>query len=162
MDNSKTAYDFSFRDATGEALPLSLFRGKVLLIVNTASRCGFTRQYQGLEQLYKDYQAQGLVVLAVPSNDFGGQEPATDEEIQAFCQTRYGVTFPVLTKEHLKGPNTHPFYGWAREQLGFWSTPKWNFHKYLVGRKGQLAAYFYSTTSATSPRMLQLLLRELA
>ncbi len=150
MDTPKTAYDFSFKQATGEALPLSLFRGKVLLMVNTASHCGFTRQYQALDKLYKQYQDQGLVVLAIPSNDFGGQEPGTDQEIQAFCQTRFGVGFPVLGKERLKGSQAHPFYCWARVQLGFWAAPKWNFHKYLVDRKGQLVDYFYPTTSPGS------------
>ncbi len=161
MDHSKSAYDFSFKHATGEVLPLSLFRGKVLLIVNTASRCGFSRQYQALEQLYKQYQAQGLVVLAVPSDHFGGQEPGTDEEIQAFCQMHFGISFPVLSKEPLKGPKMHPFYRWARGQLGLGSAPLWNFHKYLVDRKGQLVDYFYSTTSPYSSRLRRVLLREL-
>nr|MBP9728756.1 glutathione peroxidase [Gammaproteobacteria bacterium] len=130
MDLNKTAFDFSFQSATGAVFPLSHFRGKVLLIVNTASQCGFTRQYQALEQLYKQYQDRGLVVIGVPSNDFGGQEPGTDEEIQAFCQTRFGVTFPVVKKEPLKGASIHPFYRWARETFGFGTAPKWNFHKY--------------------------------
>ncbi len=157
MDLNKTAFDFSFQSATGAVFPLSHFRGKVLLIVNTASQCGFTRQYQALEQLYKQYQDRGLVVIGVPSNDFGGQEPGTDEEIQAFCQTRFGVTFPVVKKEPLKGASIHPFYRWARETFGFGTAPKWNFHKYLVDRKGYLADYFYSTTSANSPRLIRVL-----
>ena len=157
MDPHKTAYDFSFQSATGEVLPLSQFHGKVLFIVNTASRCGFNRQYQGLEQLYKRYQDRGLVVIGVPSNDFGGQEPGTDNEIQAFCQTRFAVTFPVVKKERLKGASIHPFYGWAREVLGFGSAPKWNFHKYLVNRQGHLVDYFYSTTSVNSRRLVRVL-----
>ena len=161
MDPNSTAYDFSFHRATGELLPLSHFRGKVLFIVNTASRCGFTRQYQGLEQLYKTYQDRGLVVIGVPSNDFGGQEPGTDDEIQAFCQTRFGVTFPVVKKERLKGASIHPFYAWAREVLGFGTAPKWNFHKYLVDRQGHLVDYFYSTTSVNSPRLVRVLEKRL-
>ena len=157
INSSKTAYDFSFQRATGEALPLSSFGGKVLFIVNTASQCGFTRQYKGLEQLYKQYRDRGLVVIGVPSNDFGGQEPGTDDEIQAFCETRFGVTFPVVKKEPLKGPSIHPFYAWAREVFGFGTAPKWNFHKYLVDRQGHLVDYFYSTTSASNPRLLRAL-----
>ncbi len=157
MDPHKTAYDFSFQIVTGEILPLSHFRGKVLFIVNTASRCGFTRQYQDLEQLYKQYQDRGLVIIGVPSNDFGGQEPGTDDEIQAFCQTRFGVSFPIVKKERLKGASIHPFYGWAREVLGFGSAPKWNFHKYLVDREGRLVDYFYSTTSVNSMRLVRVL-----
>lgn len=152
-----TAYDFSFTQASGEALPLSLFRDKVLLIVNTASRCGFTRQYQALEQIYQKYQDRGLVVIGVPSNDFGGQEPGSDDAIQAFCQTRFGVSFPIVKKETLKGLQTHPFYSWARQSLGFGTAPKWNFHKYLVDRQGHLVDYFYSTTSPNSPRLRRVL-----
>ncbi len=157
INPSQTAYDFSFQSATGEVLPLSHFCGKILFIVNTASQCGFTRQYQSLEQLYKQYQDRGLVVIGVPSNDFGGQEPGTDDEIQAFCQTRFGITFPVVKKERLKGASIHPFYSWARGVLGFGTAPKWNFHKYLVDREGHLIDYFYSSTSANSPRLLQAL-----
>jgi glutathione peroxidase len=101
------------------------------------------------------------VVIGVPSNDFGGQEPGTDDEIQAFCQTRFGVTFPVVKKERLKGASIHPFYAWAREVLGFGTAPKWNFHKYLVDRQGHLVDYFYSTTSVNSPRLVRVLEKRL-
>ncbi|WP_058388033.1 glutathione peroxidase, partial [Legionella cherrii] len=140
------AYDYSFHTLRGhEPLPLSSFRGKVLMIVNTASKCGFTPQYARLEKLYEQYKDRGLVILGVPSNDFGGQEPGTEQDIASFCQVNYGVTFPMTAKEVVSGKNAHPFYLWAREKLGFGTAPKWNFHKYLINRKGELIDYFYST-----------------
>lgn len=147
----KTAYDFTFQKLhDNEKLPLSQFEGKVLLVVNTASHCGFTPQYEGLEKLYNDYKEQGLVIIGVPSNDFGGQEPGTSAEIVTFCRTNYGVTFPMADKEVVSGDGAHPFYVWAKESLGFGTAPKWNFHKYLINRHGKLIDYFHSTTSPDS------------
>lgn len=154
-DNTPTtAWDFSFHTLTGhKPLPLSSFKGKVLLVVNTASKCGFTPQYAGLEKLYLKYKDRGFVVLGVPSNDFGGQEPGTDTEIGKFCQINYGVTFPMTSKEVVSGKEAAPFYQWAKKEAGFGSAPKWNFHKYLIGRNGELITYFYSTTSPDSARL---------
>lgn len=150
------AYDYSFHTLRGhEPLPLSSFRGKVLMIVNTASKCGFTPQYARLEKLYEQYKDRGLVILGVPSNDFGGQEPGTEQDIASFCQVNYGVTFPMTAKEVVSGKNAHPFYLWAREKLGFGTAPKWNFHKYLINRKGELIDYFYSTTSPEAGRLVK-------
>ncbi|WP_392538121.1 glutathione peroxidase [Legionella sp. 227] len=150
------AYDYSFHTLRGnEPLPLSSFRGKVLMIVNTASKCGFTPQYARLEKLYEQYKDRGLVILGVPSNDFGGQEPGTEQEIASFCQVNYGVTFPMTAKEVVSGKNAHPFYLWAREKLGFGTAPKWNFHKYIINRKGELIDYFYSTTSPEAGRLVK-------
>lgn len=146
-------YDFSFKQANGEDLPLSDFKGKVLMIVNTASQCGFTKQYRALEELYKTYQDQGLVIIAVPSNDFGHQEPGSDEQIQKFCQIHFGVTFPIVKKETITGSEAHPFYVYAKQKLGFGTAPKWNFHKYLIDRQGNLVDYFNSTTSPDTPRV---------
>ena len=148
-----TVYDFSFTQANGEELKLSSFKGKVLLIVNTASECGFTKQYAGLEALYQKYKDQGLVVLGVPSNDFGGQEPGSDTQIQEFCQLNFGVTFPIVKKETVKGKNAHPFYVWAKKQLGFGTAPKWNFHKYLIDKNGHLIDYFNTPTAPDSPKI---------
>lgn len=150
----KTAYDFTFI-AVDEHKKLSLedFKGKVILIVNTASKCGFTSQYADLEKLYKAYKDKGLVVIGVPSNDFGGQEPGSNKEISNFCQLNYGVTFPITQKEKVSGDNAHPFYIWAKEALGFGTAPKWNFHKYLINRQGKLIDYFNSTTSPQSDRL---------
>lgn len=149
-----SAYLFSFQNSKQEPLPLSAYKGKVLLIVNTASRCGFTKQYDGLEKLYKKYHAQGLEVIAVPSNDFANQEPGTDEEIHDFCRLHYGVSFTVTHKEVVVGKNAHPFYQWAYNELGFGSAPKWNFHKYLINRDGKIVNYFYSTTTPENDRLV--------
>lgn len=153
ISSNNNAWDFSFHTLVGHTpLPLSSFRGKVLLVVNTASKCGFTPQYASLEKLYETYKDQGLIVLGVPSNDFASQEPGTDQQINNFCQVNYGVTFPMTSKEIVSGKNAHPFYLWAKQNSGFGTSPKWNFHKYLINRKGELIDYFYSTTSPDSPR----------
>lgn len=150
----QSAYDFTFEKLLAdEPLPLSDFKGQVALVVNTASECGFTGQYEGLEVLYQEYKAQGLVVLGVPSNDFGGQEPGSAKDIAEFCQLNYGVSFPMANKTVVKGDDAHPFYVWAREALGFGTAPKWNFHKYLINRKGALVDYFHSTTKPSAPRL---------
>lgn len=150
------AYDFTFQNILNQQpLPLAQFKGKVILLVNTASQCGFTKQYAELEKLYQTYQAQGLVIIGIPSNDFGKQEPGTNEKIATFCQTHYGVSFPLAQKSVVKGINAHPFYLWAGRVLGFGSAPKWNFHKYLIDKEGCLVDYFYSMTSPQSPRLVR-------
>jgi glutathione peroxidase len=150
-----SAYDYSFTTLIGEEpLPLSQFKGKVLLIVNTASKCGFTKQYEGLEALYEKYKDKGLVIIGVPSNDFGKQEPGTSEEIASFCKLNYGVTFPMTSKQVVSGDAAHPFYKWARETLGFGTAPKWNFHKYLVDKNGRLIDYFNSTTAPDEKNLI--------
>lgn len=150
----ENAYDFSFNHLMEDkALLLSEFKGKVILVVNTASECGFTSQYEGLEKLYEEYKEKGLVIIGVPSNDFGKQEPGSNQEIAKFCKINYGVTFPMASKEIVSGNNAHPFYKWAKAILGFGTAPKWNFHKYLINRKGELIDYFNSTTSPDSGRM---------
>ncbi|MBN8544273.1 MAG: glutathione peroxidase [Alphaproteobacteria bacterium] len=151
-----SAYDFSFTTLTGnQPLPLKQFQGKVLLVVNTASECGFTKQYEGLEALYHAYKDKGLVIVGVPSNDFGGQEPASNEEIAQFCKRNYGVTFPMASKEIVSGDKAHPFYKYAYEVLGFGTAPKWNFHKYLVDKNGKLVDYFHSTTAPDDARIVE-------
>ncbi len=148
-------YSFEFKSLMEEApLPLSQFKGRVILIVNTASKCGFTPQYAGLETIYKKYKDQGLTVIGVPSDDFGGQEPGTGEVIEQFCRLNYGVSFPMTAKEKITGENEHPFYRAAHKILGFGTAPKWNFHKYLINRQGKLIDYFHSTTAPDSPRLL--------
>jgi glutathione peroxidase len=146
-------YDYSFKKANGEDLRLADYRGKVLMIVNTASQCGFTKQYRGLEELYQTYKDQGFVIIAVPSDDFGHQEPGSDEQIQRFCTTTFGVTFPIVKKEVITGEQAHPFYVEAKKELGFGTAPKWNFHKYLINREGKLVDYFNSTTSPDAARV---------
>lgn len=148
-----TAHDFAFTAIDGAPLPLSAYKGRPVLVVNTASECGFTPQYKELQQLYDRYGPRGLVVLAVPSNDFGGQEPGSNAQIKQFCQTHYGVNFQLAAKEQVKGEAAHPFYRWAREQKGALAAPKWNFHKYLLGPDGHIAAWYASTTSPLSGKI---------
>lgn len=151
----KKAYDFAFQQIAGGELPLKQFEGKVLMVVNTASFCGFTPQYDGLQALYDQYREQGLVVLGVPSNDFGQQEPGSAQEIKEFCEVNFNITFPIAGKEVVSGDLAHPFYQWARSELGFISAPRWNFHKYLVGKDGKLRDWFSSTTEPTSEKVKQ-------
>ncbi|MGC6484843.1 MAG: glutathione peroxidase [Candidatus Puniceispirillales bacterium] len=150
---AETAHDFSFTAITGEPLPLDQYRGKVVLVVNTASRCGFTPQYDDLQAVYEAYRDQGLVVLGVPSNDFGRQELDTAEEIKSFCEVNFNITFPLADKTVVKGNDAHPFYAWAAEELGYMARPRWNFHKYLVGRDGQLINWYASTTNPNSSKV---------
>ena len=148
-ESAPDAFGFSFQTIDGEALPLSTYKGKAVLIVNTASQCGFTPQYDGLEKLYLAYKNKGLVILGVPSNDFGGQEPGTAAEIKHFCQTTYDITFPLAAKEIVSGKDAHPFYQWAAAQKKgglIFSKPRWNFHKYLLAPDGTLAGSYSSST----------------
>lgn len=148
-----SAYDFQFEALDGSPMPLSRYRGTVLLVVNTASRCGFTSQYKGLEAIYQAYRARGLTVIGVPSNDFGQQEPGSAADIAQFCELNYGVSFPMTAKQTVTGNAAHPFYRWMRTQLGFGSAPKWNFHKYLVDAHGKPVDFFLSTTAPESERL---------
>jgi len=149
-------YNFNFVTIDKKTpLPLKEFAGKVILVVNTASQCGFTKQYKDLESLYQTYREQGLVIIGVPSNDFGRQEPADNEEIQKFCEINFGISFYLTQKETVSGKNAHPFYLWARKTLGFGSAPKWNFHKYLINRQGELVNYFYSFTNPQSKKIIK-------
>jgi len=134
-----------FTTITGEPMPLSQFAGKAVLVVNTASRCGYTPQYEGLQALWSDYRDRGLVVVGVPSNDFGGQEPGTDAEVKNFCEINYGVDFPLTSKTAVTGTGRHPFYAFAEDTLGEAARPKWNFHKILLGTDGTPVAAFPSS-----------------
>ena len=133
------AYQFEFTGLDGGALPLAAWRGQPLLVVNTASFCGYTPQYRDLEALWRQYRDRGLVVLGVPSNDFGAQEPGSATEIRQFCDANYQVDFPLTEKNRVVGAEAHPFYRWVAAQLGEAGAPRWNFHKYLVGPDGRLA-----------------------
>ncbi|PNG26207.1 glutathione peroxidase [Methylocella silvestris] len=148
------AYDYSLRTIDGDALPLETFRGKAVLLVNTASACGLTPQYEALEELYRKYQGRGLVVLGVPSNDFGGQEPGTEAEIKQFCALKFNIEFPLAAKEKVAGAAAHPLYRAIAGELGDAAAPKWNFHKYLIGRDGALKASFGSRTVPDAPEIV--------
>ena len=151
-----TAHDFEFRSLDGDGvLALRDFAGKAVLVVNTASECGFTPQYAGLETLWEKYAGRGLVVLGVPSNDFGAQEPGDAGEIGEFCQATYGVTFPLAQKAAVIGGSAHPFYAWIAAELGEGAAPKWNFHKYLVGPDGALAGAWPSKVEPLSDELVE-------
>lgn len=141
-DKAMNAHDFSFQSIDGGEINLADYRGKAVLVVNTASMCGYTPQYTGLQALWSEYQADGLVVLGVPSGDFGGQEYADDSEIKDFCTVNFDVDFPMTTKQSVRGDDAHPFFKWAEAELGSDQAPKWNFHKYLVDPNGNLVASF--------------------
>lgn len=141
-----SAHLFEFQTITGETLPMSRFRGQVVLVVNTASRCGLTPQYRELQGLWERYRPRGLVVLGVPCNDFGAQEPGSEAEISSFCKTNYDIDFPLTAKLSVIGADAHPFYKWVAEIAGEDALPKWNFHKYLIGPDGALAQVFGSRT----------------
>jgi glutathione peroxidase len=150
-----TAYDFEFKAIDGKPLPLSQFKGHPILVVNVASKCGLTPQYDGLEKLYADYRGRGLVVLGVPSNQFMGQEPGTEAEIQEFCRLTYGVDFPMTAKTDVKGDTAHPFYVWSKQQLGEPAEPIWNFHKLLVDKAGKPVRAFDPRTEPLSPDLIK-------
>ena len=142
-------YDYSAKTLTGQDVSLSDYRGQVILIVNTASKCGFTPQFEGLEALYRAYKDKGLVILGFPCNQFGAQEPGDAEEIASFCSLTYDVTFPMLAKIDVNGPSTHPLYAFLKkEQKGVLGTEgiKWNFTKFLIGRDGEVVERFAPTT----------------
>lgn len=149
---AETAYDFSLPDINGGALDLGAFRGKAMLVVNTASYCGFTKQYDGLQALWDGYRDKGLVVLGVPSNEFGAQEPGSKDQIKEFCAVNFAIDFPMSDKITVRGQNAHPFYQWLRAQTG--KSPKWNFHKFLIGADGRAVRDFSSLTKPQSKKLI--------
>ena len=151
---SKLAYDFSFNDLDGSKINLSEYKNKVIVIVNVASQCGFTSQYESMQKIWDLYQDQGLVMLGVPSNDFGNQEPGNSEEIKNFCEAKFGITFPMTEKVTVKGSEAHPFYIWAKKNHGNAAIPKWNFHKIIIGKDGKVADTFASITNPSSKKFI--------
>jgi glutathione peroxidase len=156
-----TAYAFSFPALAGGDIRLADYAGRPLLVVNTASLCGFTPQYAGLQELWTQFGGRGLMIIGVPSNDFGAQEPGGVTEIAATAQHQYGVTFPIAAKATVKGPNAHPFYKWAADARPK-EVPRWNFHKYLVGRDGYIAEVFPETVEPSDTRVKTAIARALA
>ena len=155
-----TAFAFSFAGLGGGDIRLANHSGKPMLIVNTASQCGYTPQLAGLQELWKRYGSRGLLVIGVPSNDFGGQEPGTPNEIMQTANHRYGVNFPLAAKVVVSGPNAHPFYKWASlERPG--AVPRWNFHKFLIGREGRIVGSFPAAVDPMDPEILAAIEREL-
>lgn len=156
-----TAYAFSFPALSGGDIRLAEYAGRPLLVVNTASLCGFTPQYAGLQELWTEFHDRGLTIIGVPSNDFGGQEPGGATEIANTAQHQYGVTFPIAAKAVVKGPNAHPFYKWAAD-IRPKDVPRWNFHKYLIGRNGYIAEVFPETVEPADTRVKTAIARALA
>jgi glutathione peroxidase len=157
----QSAYDFKMTTIDGKPMPFDQYKGKVLLVVNTASMCGYTPQYEGLQALQDKYKAQGFTVIGVPSSDFE-QELGTDKEIKTFCESKFGIKFPMSTKSVVTGDKAAPFYRWAAASLGPDKTPKWNFHKYLVGRDGKLIAAYPSKVTPQSPELTSAVTKAIA
>jgi len=153
-DYNKLAYEFKFNDLDGNELNLNEFKNKVIVVVNVASQCGFTNQYEDMQKIWNKYQDKGVIILGVPSNDFGKQEPGNSEEIKNFCEAKFGITFPMTEKVSVKGENAHPFYVWARENHGKSAIPKWNFHKIIINRLGKIEDTFASITNPSSKKFI--------
>ncbi len=157
---SKLAYDFEFNSIDGSKIELSNYKNKVLVIVNVASRCGYTPQYNDLQNLWSNYKSKNLVVIGVPTNNFK-QEPGTNKEIKDFCETNFGINFPMTEKIDVIGKNAHPFYQWAKKNHGIGAIPKWNFHKIIVGKNGKIVDTFASFTKPNSKKFLSLIDKEI-
>ena len=150
----KIFFDFEINDINEKTFALEQFKNKTILLVNVASNCGFTKQYSELQELYDEYNDKGLVVLGVPSNQFGGQEPGSNNEIKDFCETNFNITFPMTAKVDVKGENAHPIYLWAKENYGNSAVPKWNFHKILINKYGKIEETYSSFTKPMSKKLI--------
>ncbi len=165
MAGEKSVYDFTMKSIDGEPTPLSKYQGKVVLLVNVASRCGFTPQYSALEKIYEKYKDQGFVIVGIPANNFGGQEPGSDQEIKTFCSAKYNVTFPMMSKVSVKGDDETPLYQYLTDKT---ANPKvageikWNFTKFLVGPDGKPVARFEPDTTPDAPQVTAAIEKELA
>ena len=153
-NNTETFFDLNVNSINGDALNLSKLKGKTILLVNVASYCGFTKQYDDLQNLHENYKNKGLVVIGMPSNQFGGQEPGSETEIKKFCETNFNITFQMTSKYDVKGDNAHPIYIWAKETFGKSTVPKWNFHKILINKEGKVEDTFASFTNPMSKKII--------
>ena len=153
----KLAYDFQFKDLDGSILNISEYKNKVIVVVNVASQCGFTNQYEDMQKIWEKYQMKGLVMIGVPSNDFGQQEPGNNDEIKNFCEAKFGISFPMTEKVSVKGDSAHPFYIWAKNNHGKTAVPKWNFHKIIIGKDGKIAKTFSSMTNPSSRKFIEII-----
>jgi glutathione peroxidase len=154
-DDSNTLFDFKIKSISGDVISLSKFKGQTLMLVNVASNCGFTKQYDDLQKLYDNYKDKGLIVVGIPSNQFGGQEPGKNSEIKDFCETNFNITFPMTSKYDVKGDSAHPIYLWAKETYGKSTVPKWNFHKILINKDGKVEDTYASFTNPMSKKILK-------
>ena len=151
----KLFFDLSIKDTNNEIINFIEFKGKTILLVNVASKCGFTKQYTGLQTLYDNYKNKDFLVIGVPSNQFGGQEPGTNEQIKDFCETNFDITFPITDKVDVKGKNAHTLYKWAKENHGNSTVPKWNFHKILINKEGKIQDTFNSFITPLSDKIVK-------
>ena len=149
----KVFFDFSIKSIDGDIIKFSDYKGKAILLVNVASNCGFTKQYNDLQNLWDKYKNQGLIVLGVPSNQFGNQEPGTNEEIKKFCKVNFNITFQMTSKYDVKGDNAHDIFKWAKKSHGNSAVPKWNFHKILIDKEGKIYDTFSSFTNPLSKKI---------
>jgi len=156
----KLAYDFNFNGIEGNIINLKDYKDKVIVVVNVASRCGFTYQYDGLQTLWSNYKDKNLVVIGVPTNNFK-QEPGSNKDIKDFCETNFNINFPMTEKINVIGKNAHPFFNWAKENHGKSAIPKWNFHKIIIGKDGRVADTFSSITKPSSKRFINLIEKEI-
>ena len=155
-ENSGVAYDYKFNSIDGGQINLNDYKDKVIVVVNVASRCGYTPQYEDLQTLYNEYKSRGLIIIGVPTNNFK-QEPGTNNQIKDFCETNFGITFPMTEKINVIGANSHPFFKWAKEDFGISAIPKWNFHKIIIGKNGKIQDTFASFTKPTSKKFIKLI-----
>ena len=153
-DYTKVFFDFSIRDINEEKIDLSIYKNKTVLLVNVASNCGFTKQYAELQILYEKYKDKNFIILGVPSNQFGGQEPGSNSEIKKFCETNFNISFPITDKYEVKGENAHPIYSWAKKNYGKSAVPKWNFHKILINKDGKIEETYASFTNPMSKKLI--------
>ncbi len=155
-ENSSVAYDYSFNAIDGGQIKLSDYKDKVIVVVNVASRCGYTPQYEDLQTLYNNYKNKDVIVIGVPTNNFK-QEPGSNEQIKDFCETNFGISFPMTEKINVIGSNSHPFYKWAKKDFGMSAIPKWNFHKIVIDKNGKIKDTFASFTKPNSKRFIRLI-----
>ena len=153
--NNMIFYDFKIENIQGEQIDLEVYKGKTILLVNVASNCGFTNQYGDLQNLWEKYKERNLIVLGVPSNQFGSQEPGSNTEIKNFCEVNFNVNFPMTTKYDVKGDNAHDIYKWAKVTFGNKAVPKWNFHKILINKEGMIEDTFASFTKPMSQKLIK-------
>ncbi len=157
---SQLAHDFKFNGVDGQLINLGDYKEKVIVIVNVASRCGFTKQYDDLQKLWTDFKNKDLIVIGVPTNDFK-QEPGSNEEIKNFCETNFNINFPITEKINVLGENAHPFYKWAKDNFGNGAVPKWNFHKIIIGKNGKVADTFASITKPSSKKFINFIEKQI-
>ena len=151
----KLAYEFKFNDIDGSELNLSDYKNKVIIIINVASKCGFTKQYEDMQNIWEKYENKGVVIIGVPSNDFGNQEPGNNKEIKNFCEAKFGISFMLTEKVSVKGDKAHAFYKWAEKNHGKSAIPKWNFHKIIIGKNGKVNDVFTSITNPSSKKFIK-------